>query len=151
MKFSYMASPYTSPAGEVRMQRRELADVFAARLAYLYAVFSPITHGTRLEPHLPMSKVKSHRFWMDQCIPVLRKADILHVLPIDGWRQSEGVRIEVDLAVQLRMPIRIMQAHDHFLEIISPEEFKAMGWVPEWLEAPKARGGRSHASYQGDN
>jgi hypothetical protein len=149
MKMSYLACPFSNPAQEVRAERMFKADVFAARLTRDYAVFSPITQGPRLEPHLAPSKVKSHSFWMHQCIPLLRKADVLHVLPIDGWRESKGVAEEIALATQMHMPIKIIQAHDHHLEILDVEEFRATGWIPEWIEAQHARGARSHKNFGG--
>ena len=144
MNVVYLACPYTHPSVQTRQSRKMLADMFAARLTRSYAVFSPITHGPSLEQHLRPSIAQSHKFWMDQCIPFLRMASACYVLPIAGWRESKGVTEEIALAIQMRMPVIIIQAHDLCIELIDPEEIRATGWRTEWFEADTPRGTRAH-------
>lgn len=111
MKMIYLACPYTHPDIEVRAKRLQAADYYAALLIEtgIGAVFSPITHGVRLEPHLSRAKVESHDFWMEQCIAVLRKCDELVVLPLIGWKESKGVKMEIRLANSMQLPVRYIQ------------------------------------------
>jgi hypothetical protein len=142
MQLVYLACPYTSPSVEARRNRVMLADMFAARLMRHHAVFSPISQGPRIEPHLRTKDAKSHKFWMDQCIPFLRNSTACYVLPIEGWRESKGVSEEIALAIQMRMPVIIIQAHDLDIELIDAEELRATGWRVEWLEAEGFKGAR---------
>lgn len=124
-KMIYLACPYTHESGSVRANRKGLADRYAAKLAIHEkggAIFSPITHGTRLEPHLPPRIAKDHSFWMDQCYPLLRKADALYLLPLQGWRESKGVNMELKFAAEARIPIHIVQnvMFESLLEVIHP-------------------------------
>ena len=132
MKLAYLACPYTHENPTVRERRHEIANDYAARLTADVAVFSPITHGPMLEQYLKPSVSKNHKFWMDQCIPILRVCQEVFVLPLSGWRQSKGVQIELELARQLLLPIRIIQSEEQELELVSEEEADAMGWGLRW-------------------
>lgn len=107
MKLIYLACPYTDPDLEVRAMRLQIADYVAARIVEETgdAVFSPLTHGARLEPHLSRAKVESHDFWMGQCYAILRRCDELIVLNIQGTEESKGVKLEIAMAQLLSIPI----------------------------------------------
>lgn len=144
MKLAYLACPYTDDNPTVRESRHTIANDYAARLTSIAAIFSPITHGPMLEQYLKPSISKSHKFWMDQCIPLLRVSTDLYVLPLKGWRMSKGVQIEMDLARQLLIPIIIIQSEEKELELVSTEEADAMGWRLHWagrLKVAKAATG----------
>jgi len=66
-------------------------------------VFSPIshTHPIALAGDLP----GGWDFWKEYDFTFIEWCDELHVLMLDGWQNSTGVKEEVELARQLKKPI----------------------------------------------
>ena len=109
--YVYLACPYTHPDQAVQLERVELASIVAARIMLNgFAVYSPITHGHVIAQHLPRSAETGHEFWMDQCLPLVAKADALIVLPMAGWRKSSGVGDEMAFAAANGIRIGMVQA-----------------------------------------
>lgn len=135
MQVIYLAAPYSHPDPAVRHRRAHQAAAVAADLAASgYCVFSPITHGHQLASYLPHEVAQDHEFWMKQCLPILSLADALVILPIDGWRESRGVWLEIEHARRedLAKPIHVIQGlprpwHAR-LELLDDEELEACGW-----------------------
>lgn len=142
MKLAYLACPYTHENAPVREARANTATDYAARMTARMAVFSPITQGPQLAQYLRPSITQHHKFWMDQCIPILRVCQELYVLPLSGWRQSKGVQEEIELAGRLLLPIVIIQSEEQELELVSEEECVAMGWRTEWFGRKPAKVGK---------
>ena len=68
-------------------------------------VFSPIVHGYALEVHgLP----GDWEFWQGYDRLMLSRCDELAVLCLPGWRESVGVRAEIDIAGRLGLPARFI-------------------------------------------
>ena len=108
--YIYLACPYTNPDPAVQAERVELASIVAARIMLNgFAVYSPITHGHAIAQHLPLSEDTGHAFWMDQCLPLVAKADALVVLPMAGWRKSRGVAEELAFAAAYDIRIGMVQ------------------------------------------
>lgn len=123
----YLACPYSSPSERVRESRVYLASRIASNLMTEgLCVYSPITHGHTIAEHLHKDFVENHEFWMAQCMPILEVCDALVILPLDGWRSSRGVHLEIERARQLAMPIFVYQ--NGFCEIIDEEEAEHMGF-----------------------
>jgi hypothetical protein len=111
--FIYLASPYTHP--DKQEQHRRFLEAWKATL-WLWRqklpTFSPIVYThllTGLQP--PPTKAEYQQF--DDRI--LAASDIVYVLRLPGWDQSEGVRHEQQLAAQLQKPI-------HYIDMVSNEE-----------------------------
>lgn len=129
----YLGCPYTSPELSVRQERAELASLAAARcMQNGYVVFSPITHGHQVADHLPASVAGNHRFWMQQCLPLLRVCDALVILPLDGWRDSRGLFEEICCAEAAMIPIYIISSFsptfDHLLARVPEDELRRKNW-----------------------
>lgn len=133
MKLAYLACPYTHENAPVRESRSATATDYAARMTARMAVFSPITQGPQIAQYLRPSITQHHKFWMDQCIPILRVCTDLYVLPLNGWRESKGVQEEIEIARLLLMPIIFIQSEEIELELISEEECVARDWATEWF------------------
>lgn len=94
--FIYLAAPYTDSSEIVRNSRAELASLAAANLMQAgLEVFSPITHGHAIAWNLPSSVAHDHTFWMRQCLPMAERADVLVILPLEGWTASRGIVEEI--------------------------------------------------------
>ncbi len=90
----YLASPYTHADPDVMQDRFEaVRQVAAGYLLAGRAVYSPIVHGHVIAAahDLPVS----FDFWMQHCLAMLSRAQKLHVLQLDGWRESRGVAAEI--------------------------------------------------------
>lgn len=131
MKKIYLACPYTSPDLSTRRDRVELASLVAARLMEAgHVVFSPVTHGHAVADHLPPDKARDHRFWMQQCLPLLEACDELMVLPLAGWRESHGVTEEWAFALAHNIPMTVWQNFNEAFETLYPDELQALNLLP---------------------
>jgi nucleoside 2-deoxyribosyltransferase len=107
MKFIYLASPYSHADQEVREHRYHAACRKAAQYASKgIAVFAPIVHSHPLVPYMKAEDCMNFDLWMKLDLPILKDADELHILCIEGWRASKGVTREVEYATQLGIPVR---------------------------------------------
>lgn len=97
----YMACPYSDESAGVRAWRFELVNRAAAKLMQEgHLVFSPISHTHPIAEagDLP----KGWEFWEAYDRTFLEWADEVHVLMIDGWRESKGVTAEIRIARELK-------------------------------------------------
>jgi hypothetical protein len=108
----YLAAPYSTglspevPASEAMAARAARINRAAARLMLAGApVYSPISHGVSIEPHLPEQAAADHDLWMGHCYQMLRHARELWVLQLPGWRKSRGVQLEIAQARTLMIPV----------------------------------------------
>ena len=107
MSFVYIASPYSHPEASVRYDRYEAACKKAAQYADKgIPHFSPIAQSHPVADHMDEAKRMDFDLWMKLDLPLLRMASELHVLCIDGWRQSRGVTREIEYADQLGIPVK---------------------------------------------
>ena len=99
----YLASPYSHPSHRVRQHRfEEACRASAALLRAGIVVFSPIVHSHCLAAHgLPTA----WEYWHPIDREYLSLSDVLAVLTIEGWRKSEGVAAEIQLAGEFGIPV----------------------------------------------
>ncbi len=102
----YLASPYSHRDPCVREARfdaacRATADIVRAG----HAVFSPVVHS---HPLVRFGLPTDWEYWERCDREYLRRAEELVVLKLDGWRESVGVQAEIDLALDMGLPIRFL-------------------------------------------
>lgn len=105
----YLASPYTHPNEAIRIRRFILArDFVHSHLCENVILFSPIvyTHQLAMTHQMPVEA----QFWKFFNEDILRKADSMWVLKIDGWDESVGVLHEIEFAAKIRLPIEYKEA-----------------------------------------
>lgn len=110
--YAYLASPYTHSNEKVQTDRANAARFALAKLMTQgigMAVYSPIVHGCAVNGALPIDYQRSHAFWMGQCMPLLRGANALVLLDIEGLWESRGVAMEIVYAKKTLKPIFIMR------------------------------------------
>ena len=104
----YLASPYSHPDPVVR-DRRYLAACRAAvdLLKTGETVFSPVVQGHALSR---LGLPTDWQFWERHDREHLRLCDEVAVLALDGWRDSIGVRAEIEIAREFGKPVRYLAA-----------------------------------------
>lgn len=107
-KYYYLASPYSHSDFKIQEQREVEVSKLGARLTKLgLNLYCPITQSHRLNDFLfaTNTDVLSH----DECMRVdyafLSRAKGLIVVMLDGWKESQGVGLEIDYAKEQNMPI----------------------------------------------
>jgi hypothetical protein len=104
----YLASPYSHPDPTVRARRFRATCQAAAKLIRDgHVVFAPISHS---HPMTEFGLPADWQFWERHDIEFLRRCNELVVLKLDGWRESRGVQAEIDLALEMDLPIRYLDA-----------------------------------------
>lgn len=103
----YLATPYSKYPGGL-----DHAFMGAVQLMFRlrnkgHRVYSPIAASHMLAKQTGIDP-RDHSFWMECCGPWLWKCDVLVVAQMPGWRESEGVGIEVNLFKETRRPIRYL-------------------------------------------
>ena len=107
MSFIYLASPYSHPHADIRQSRFEAACKKAAEyIREGVAVFAPIPHSHPIADHMAEHDRMNFDLWMDADLPILRMAKEVHVLMLDGWRESKGVAREIQYAQQALIPVK---------------------------------------------
>lgn len=89
-KVIYLAGPISGRLESYKSDFERAADLLCCE-------------GVVLNPAVLPLGLKSHQSYMNICLPMLREADEVVLLP--GWRSSQGARLEVAEAIKLRMPI----------------------------------------------
>lgn len=104
----YLASPYSHPDAAVRQSRYEAACEAAGVLArHGYHVFSPIAHSHGIALHGGTGG--SWEDWERQDLVMLAKASAFVLLPLEGWKESHGVRVEAEHAARQGLPMLVME------------------------------------------
>jgi len=99
----YLASPYSHPDPEVRRRRfRAACQAAAVLIRQGKIVFSPIAHS---HPMTEFGLPGDWWYWENVCRAQLAACDELYVLMLSGWDTSQGVRAELEIARQRRMPV----------------------------------------------
>jgi hypothetical protein len=122
MSLVYLACPYSDPDPAVREERFQAANAEAARMmAAGMHVFSPIshTHPIALAGNLPLG----WDFWESYDRTILQCCSRVVVLKLDGWSQSNGVLAEIELAVELGLPIEYREPLIRLSRLKSPAHF----------------------------
>jgi len=85
-------------------ERVRQADAYAVLLLEQgFVPYSPLSHWHRAAQaqNLPTNA----NFWVEANRTMLMQCDSLHVLKLDGWRDSPGVAMEISWAHEFEMPI----------------------------------------------
>lgn len=101
----YLASPYSHPDPLIMKTRFLLAEQETAHyMKQGLVIFSPIVHCHEIACKYTLPT--DFAFWQNYCIAMLRRADTLWVLRIEGWKESKGVTHEIEVATAALIPIK---------------------------------------------
>lgn len=107
MKHIYIALPYSHPEPHVRRYRYEQCLKYALELAAQgHGVISPVLMTHDLYELSLMTGVEiPYVFWIDVSDRAFKGADEVHLLKLEGWEKSTGVRKELDWAREHDIPV----------------------------------------------
>ena len=120
----YLASPYTHDDPVVRYQRYRLALECVAHFMTErhLAIFAPIAYG---HPHAHRSRALrawTHEEWLAWSGHFLEVATALWVLTLAGWRESVGIRTELETAMRRGIVIRYIDYDErHGFSVPTPQ------------------------------
>ena len=105
----YLAAPFSHPNPKVSRRRLEEVNRYATHLLSRGSLaFSPLSHGAQLvSPDIPDG------VWYELGLRILKGCDELWLLALDGWEDSEGVRMELERAWQLDIPVYVVNPDTH--------------------------------------
>lgn len=93
----YVGSPYTHlDKGVMQNRHDQVLDITADLLNQGFHVISPIVHCHPLS--IKHNMRGDFEFWKKYNFALLSKCDILLVVPIDGWKESVGLKAEIEFA-----------------------------------------------------
>lgn len=104
----FVISPYTSDKLMTIAYRVREANLYIGELTrkgkVAYSAISAMHHLLRL-CKLP----GDWNYWQHHCEQMMEPAQEVHVLCLDGWEESEGVRAEIEIAKGFNKPIRYIK------------------------------------------
>jgi hypothetical protein len=110
---AYLAIPYTGKYGKnCPIYRLELSyQLVNAVAAYLIdngeLVYSPITHSHPLDRFMKKNGL-NHDFWLRYDERMMEMCNRLYVVATQDWKQSRGVRHEIDWFVARKLPVWLL-------------------------------------------
>ena len=114
MKVAYLAAPYSHPDKaviEARMEAFRLANNHLVQNGWV--IISPLhQHFTGLTGTWEM--------WKTYSLSLLRIAEVMLILPLDGWEDSVGLKGEVEFAEKY-MPVRVLHPETYELLPVEPK------------------------------
>lgn len=118
---AYLAVPYSHDDPAVKQWRYERVTEAAAVLIRqgIDSLYSPITHTHPIDRHMTEKK-NEHTFWVEQFdMPFLSNSLKVIVLMLPGWDKSIGVKMEIQRAEELGIPVRYMEPYyDEMFRIV---------------------------------
>jgi hypothetical protein len=104
----FISSPYSHEDKSIVEDRVLKVSKFAAKIVSEGKVaISPIAYGHTL---LTFHKMPSDwKFWKNYCETFIAKCDKMVVLMLDGWEESDGVKGEIEFAIQVGIPIEYIE------------------------------------------
>lgn len=101
----YIASPYSHADQSVIDARYDAVLAYTARLLNENeCAYSPVVHCHDMANKFEMPK--TFDFWQHYNRAMIDRADVLHVLCLEGWEQSKGVTGEIEYAKRRGIPVQ---------------------------------------------
>ena len=100
----FVSSPYTHHDPAVQQGRFETVKAYTAKLlSQRLVAFSPIVycHPLAIAHSLPGDA----QFWKAFNWEMVNHSNAMHVLCLEGWNESSGVKMEMEWADSLSIPI----------------------------------------------
>lgn len=110
----YVACPYGHNKTSVKTFRVIVASLVTSTLiSEGFVALSPLTHSSMLQ--LNTEIIKPEEVWRKHGLVLLERCDRVLVICMDGWKKSEGVKLETELALELHIPVTFYYPSDTML------------------------------------
>lgn len=107
-RMTYLAVPYSCNKFPGRLlmwwRYRKVTKIAAHLMGRGFNVFSPITHSHAIAT-IGKLPALNHEFWLELDKWYVNRCAMMHVLMIDGWEKSKGVRREIRWALEQGKPV----------------------------------------------
>ena len=103
----YIAHPYLHRSNQVQAARIQLVKQYTEMLLEKDEVipFAPIV----MTRQFAMNGVQPKRGWYEWDLQYLKRCDEMHLLCLPGWRDSEGVQLEITFCQDNEIPITYIE------------------------------------------
>jgi len=105
--FWYVATPYSKYAAGIEGAAREAARATAWLMKGGVPCFSPICHTHAIATEGGIDPL-DHAFWMPVDEPMMDAAVGLVVVMMDGWQESYGVNVEIEMFMCACKPVHFL-------------------------------------------
>ena len=103
----YIASPYSHPDPEVMEQRFDkICRITGDLMSQGVICFSPIAHTPPIAVRCELPR--GWDFWQKFDREMIRAADKVLVVCLDGWKESKGITAEIEIAKEFRIPVQFL-------------------------------------------
>jgi hypothetical protein len=129
----YLACPYTHASADIRLQRfQQVTKAAAALIRQGHIVFSPITMTHPIDIEMAGSQnTLGSDFWVTFDETFMERCDIFVLLPLDGWRDSGGIRREIEYFRNAGKPLKVLD-----------DQFRLMPLLDSRIDTPKRQAHR---------
>jgi len=111
-RFFYLATPYSHINNAIRERRFLMAcEVAGFLLGNELHVYSPIAHTHPIAVHCDLPK--GFDFWKSYDTAIIKRCTDIIVVMADGWKESMGVRSEIEIAQKLNLGVHYMWFPDY--------------------------------------
>lgn len=105
MKRIFISVPYYSPDPNIIEERvKQTEEYFMFLLKAGFCPVAPIIVGHHLIKTYGIES--KFEFWEDYCMSELKSCDEVHVLCLNDWCRSVGVKAEIEIAESLKIPVK---------------------------------------------
>ena len=113
-KIIYIAAPYGHSKEHIVEKRVNAVNAYYAHiLKNGNNAISPVTNGQALRKHISEHEW-DHKFWMPIDLQLLSLCDEMHVLCLSGWKNSQGVKMEIGHCIDAGIPIKYVSIIEQY-------------------------------------
>jgi len=110
--YYYLSNPYNGSYDDKELRARIAAQVCGFLLRRNIHAWSPIVHNHAMLKTVEFTLEERRSLILDFDFSLLRHAEAMIIIMMDGWKKSFGVGAEIDLCKQLSIPIKYLDPKD---------------------------------------
>lgn len=102
--FLYLGSPYSKYPDGIEAAFRDVSKIAGELMRRGLSIYAPITHSHPIAVHAEIDPL-SHDIWLPADRPFMEAAKGLIVAQMATWRESYGLKHEIDFFVGAKKPV----------------------------------------------
>ena len=99
----YLAAPYSHPDWYVVCER--MTKFYEKQVELINSGHLVVSPLDKVYMSTAYNTNTTWEFWQRYSQELLTRCEIVYILMIDGWKESQGVQAEIELATKLNKPI----------------------------------------------